>query len=573
MPGPIIVRPGQRIDEPQPAALGPALTLSVTSNAPARFEELYDRREHKWNPKYVFPSEYKLHLNMSRVRPTAQRPLRWHIESLENRFRPIDIEQTRSERVVELGFVTFRVRGVTARLPLAGPVRVTVSSPSGALRTPREYVINVRDYLVVSIGDSYSSGQGNPDQEGVPTVGSEALCELTTLRMIVDKLHDALEEVPGLGELVNAGEEILDGLIEIGEEFVSLFTGEDEFIHMDPPPVWLKPLAWRSLKSSPALAAQSARRPYGRLITFVSVAQSGAEIEDGLLRPQRDFRNVGQIDEVVEMLRNPRDPSQLLRPVDVLMMSIGGNDVGFSGTLSDMTTEKIIIGMLWSTGATQREVRDRIETSLRELPAKYDRLNDVIRDKLDPKVVLIPEYPTALFDGKGGRPTDGCGLFEITGPQGVSKSDAALIEVMGNRLNDVVRDAAARNDWTVATGVARQFKRHGYCSGQSYFVFAEESCNRQDDLEGTMHPNRAGTRVVAQLLGDALRRALDRLDADATSGVRRPPRRPALATAEESPTRTRRPSGGSGRTRSGRPLTSARQLTRSAQRSSGRGPA
>ncbi len=528
--------PAQQVGAPQQALPGPALTLRASSNAPIRFEELYDRRTHKWRPAYVFPSEYRLELNLTRVTPTAARPLVWRIESLENRFRPIEIRQTQTEQSIELGFVSIRLGGVTARLPAAGPVRVTVTGPgAGPTRT---HTVNLRDYLVVSIGDSYSSGQGNPDQDGIPTVGSEAICEMTTLVMLVDKIHDALDEAGPVGEAIN---DFLEGVVDIGEAFVDLFTGGEEFVHMDPPPVWLEPLAWRSLRSSPALATRAAQmKGRARLTTFVSVAQSGAEIETGLFNPQRDFRNVGQIDEVVELLRDPRNPGRLRRPVDVLMMSIGGNDVGFSGTLSDMTTEKVLIGMLWSTGATQREIRGRVERALRGLPAKYDRLNDVIRAKFDPKAVLIPEYPTALFDGKNGQPTNGCGLFDITGPQGVSKSDAQMIEELGDRLNTVIREAARRNDWNVAAGVADEFRRHGYCSGQSYFVFAEESCNRQDDLEGTMHPNRTGTAVVAKRLQEELTKILNRLDADALAGVRIPPRAPALATGGATPSPPRR---------------------------------
>jgi hypothetical protein len=498
---------------------GPAVTIAATSNAPINVEQVYDRRRHEWNKSYVVPSEYRLGLNMTRVRPTPANPLNWRVESLENRFPPIDLIQTGIEEVIP------GRRGVIAKLPAAGPVRVSVTGRG----QPRTNDVNLKDYLVVSIGDSYASGQGNPDQDGVPTVGSSAICEATTLVALVERLHAELKEIPVVGDWVSLLEGIVDALVDLVPSF-----GDGGFIHMDPGPVWSEPLAWRSLKSAPSLAAQAAElRGRARLTTFVSVAQSGAEIDAGLLKPQRAFRPFGQIDEVFEMLRDPRDhrtpPRRLLRPVDVLVMSIGGNDVGFSGTLSDMTTEKVAIGMLWETGATQREIRARIRAELADLPAKYDKLDGVIRDRLDPKAVLIPEYPTALFDGADGQPAAGCGLFDITGPQGVSRSDAQMIEELGNDLNTVIREAAARNDWTVATDIARQFESHGYCSGQSFFVFAEESCNRQDDLEGTMHPNRTGTGVVAKRLQEELTTIFNRLDSDATAGVRRPPRIPAPA--------------------------------------------
>src|SRR4029079_2916993 len=120
------------------------------------------------------------------------------------------------------------------------------------------------------------------------------------------------------------------------------------------PPRWLEPLAWRSLKSSMSLSTQAAElRGWARLTTFISVASSGAEVNSGLLQPQRAFQQTGQIEEVRRMLLNPRDLTQLIRPVDVLMMSIGGNDCGFSGTLSDLTDEKFIVGLLGKK--TQRE--------------------------------------------------------------------------------------------------------------------------------------------------------------------------------------------------------------------------
>jgi hypothetical protein len=214
MPRPIVVRPGQQIDrQPQQAPQVPGLSLSVSSNATTAFADLYNARTHKWNPKYVFPSEYRLRMNMTRLKPTATNPLRWRVESLENRFRPIEIVQT---GLVDQLPIFGGGGGVTARIPSAGPVRVTVSG-QGLGPDPRVYDINVKDYLVVSIGDSYSSGQGNPDRNGIPAVGSEAICEATTLVMLVQKLHDALEEIPAIGEAVEFFEDIFEGLVDIGE--------------------------------------------------------------------------------------------------------------------------------------------------------------------------------------------------------------------------------------------------------------------------------------------------------------------------------------------------------------------
>ncbi len=104
---------------------------------------------------------------------------------------------------------------------------------------------------------------------------------------------------------------------------------------------------------------------------------------------------------------------------------------------------------------------------------------------------------------------------------GVSKSDAAFIEEMGNALNAVVAEAAKRNDWTVAGNIAKDFKTHGYCSAHTYWVGASDSCHQQDDLEGTAHPNAAGTKVVASRLATEIHAILNKLTKDdPQAGVR-----------------------------------------------------
>jgi hypothetical protein len=263
----------------------------------------------------------------------------------------------------------------------------------------------------------------------------------------------------------------------------------------------------------------------------MSVACSGARIDKGLLDAQLSFQKVGQIREVADRLRVPgdhRDHPRFVRDIDILLMSIGGNDCHFAGALSDMTSDNLIIGRLWH-GRAQKEVRNTVEAAIRALPAKYDQLAKEIQSTLHPKVVIVTEYPTAMFDRDDHKPGNGCGLFDLTGPAGaihrlgISASDAAFIEEMGNKLNDVIHAAAGRNGWQVVTGVAAAFKGHGYCSSHPFWRSAEESCNTQDDLEGTMHPNATGARVIAELAGRLVDAELNRLTTkDPAAGVGHP---------------------------------------------------
>jgi lysophospholipase L1-like esterase len=513
----------------------PHVTVSGSSNAPTRFQDIYNAQTHKWAPAYVQPTGYRLSLSLTQSTATLAEPVKWHLESEDQRFGPLELTDNGVRTPGEA------LKGtIIARVPTAGPIKVTATWRGKDTSTK----VDLRDFLIVSIGDSFSSGQGNPDQNGTESVGSRVLCESPTLIKVAEAIAGAKQqgldwvddEVPGLGEIVNLGDQIaslpsdlLSGLADSIADSLGFGGRPEQFVHFSSPAVWLEPLAWRSLKSSPSQAAQAAELPgWARLTTFVSLASSGATVDAGLLGPQYGFQKVGQVEEVRQMLSNPRDLTSLIRPVDVLIMSIGGNDCGFSGTLSDLTSEHFIIGML-GRGATQKDARARIDKALKALPAQYDKVNQHIRKSLDPKAVLIPEYPTSMFDGPDGQPQAGCGVFDLTEGvgeiahyrMGVSKSDAAFIEEMGNKLNTVVSEAAQRNGWIVATGVAAAFKTHGYCAPHGYWVGATESCKQQDDLEGTCHPNAEGTKVVADLLAAQLHAILNDLtQTDPAAGVR-----------------------------------------------------
>ncbi|UWG49908.1 hypothetical protein AArcCO_0584 [Halalkaliarchaeum sp. AArc-CO] len=328
------------------------------------------------------------------------------------------------------------------------------------------------DRLIVSVGDSYASGEGNPDEprRSAPDGGS---------------------------------------------------TG----------PVWLEPEAHRSLQGGPALAAAEFESRFdGNLATFLTVASTGATIDEGLLGPQNAWQNGGQLDEIERTVGN--------RTIDALVISIGGNDVGFADGLKDL-----LYRVHRTRSATVRETEEAIDRLLerhtdangRTQRAKYDRLAERI-DALEPEVreVFVTGYPTGLFDRANGSVGGGCGTFNplpldaiVPGPIGefvsevlpsISKRDARAIKRLGTRLNEAVEEAARRHGWTYVDGIADGFEGRGYCRSKKhrYFVTASETWNDQRNFKGMMHPNRKGHRVYRDRIADELRRKIgDRHDADA----------------------------------------------------------
>ena len=323
--------------------------------------------------------------------------------------------------------------GATLTAPETGTYRIHLRLELETGEETARKSVTIRDRLVVSVGDSYASGQGVPDRAGQP-----------------------------------------------------VFANEVRGCEMAADPVWLEPMAHRSLESAPFRAAAAVEnRTEGDLVTFVSVASSGAEIERGLLDPQHDWQAGGQLEEVARTVGH--------RPIDTLLVSIGGNDVGFSTGLKSLAADPLD----WFREAVESDTA----AAIRELRGAYDRLAGAI-DDLDPESVLLTEYPTAHFDRGGGRVGDGCGVFE-----GISHNDAVAIKRLGQQLNDAVRDAAERHRWAYVGNVAHQFQGHGYCADQSYFVGFTESCDTQGDIQGTMHPNREGLRVAGQCIARELRRS------------------------------------------------------------------
>ena len=357
--------------------------------------------------------------------------------------------------------------GATLIAPDLGRYRVNLrlERTGRDLTASRSFQIR-SDTLIVSVGDSYASGQGVPDRRGIakhPTwpVGALRGCPMKT------------------------------------------------------DPVWVEPGAYRSFRAGPALAAKEFENTNdGDLVTYLSFASSGAEIKKGLLERQRSWQIGGQLEEVKRTVGD--------RPIDALLVSIGGNDVGFVPGLAALTILPDLT----------RHAADRyVQGKITELKEKFEELAEQI-DDLDPEYVFLTEYPTALFDRRDdGTVGGGCGTFNLdlidkiapfeydSVPMipKIDKGDAEAIKRMGRSLNRAVKDAAALHGWTYVDGIAEGFRGHGYCRSGSkrYFVTVSESCNGQGDFYGTMHPNEFGHKVYADRIAAALRRQLHDREAGA----------------------------------------------------------
>lgn len=530
-----------------------AFTVTARSRHPD-VDEDYDADRHRYRDSYVDPARVSYTLDLDafpgsevvdvvivtgpKGKPHAVEVERldlpddavsyeWRIDQRDGPFEEAvstPIEQSTVGGTTGVFGTPYRL---TQEVPEPGvyDVELQVRLESGGGPTTRQ-TVELRDFLVVSIGDSYASGEGNPDRPGEPA-GFD-----------LDAEWWEVVAVPILAfELTAAAFEWGRDLLT--REFTTISQAADADIDMDPAPRWLEAEAHRSLRAGPAVAAglvEDVRA--GDLVTFVSFARSGAEVGNGLFGPRVDddgdsidgwIGHEGELDELRDLAARIGD-----RPIDALVVSIGGNDAGFSGRLTDMVKEDnpFLALSLGDDDASRATAEAKVDAALEALegtasePGALDRLAAAL-DDLDVRQVYVTEYPTAHFertDGDRVRVEAGCGIFSSWFDADIDRADAKLMKAAAERLNGVLRRKAGELGWVYVGGVADGFRGHGYCMGdESFFVGAEGSLVKQGDTKGTLHPTAEGHQVYAGAIAEALRKHTieDRPPAGAAVSVRR----------------------------------------------------
>jgi lysophospholipase L1-like esterase len=382
------------------------------------------------------------------------------------------------------------------RVVVPGPGTYTVSTNTvhtGGLKGPPQiHKLKLQDTLVVSIGDSAASGQGNPDVPGKPKGFDLDIPWWLVL-------------FPEAGLYKLTADAIEWGWEKFKQKATTISRALSLTIAMDPPPTWLEPRAYRSLLSGHARGARLMEDPAaGTVVTFLPFGRTGSEIGAGLLGPRGGgddgwINNIGQIDEVLNTVGRKR--------IGALLIQIGVNDVGVSGTLEDLL--KMDSAQLAPKRfGTKKELQDRIRKAamdnINDLPDRLRELKAEIDGKLNVRHVYLTEYPAALFDGDDGIPKAGCGIFDSsTNLLDLDQSDARLVKDLAQELNRKLKSEAGQLKWFYITGIARGFGGgHGYCAKDRYFRQAEESMVLQGDTEGTIHPNEEGAKLIGRRVAE-----------------------------------------------------------------------
>jgi hypothetical protein len=364
-----------------------------------------------------------------------------------------------------------RVSGPGIELPYPGGAEISVNVVG---EPPIIAEARVKDLLIAGMGDSFASGEGNPNQP-------VAFAENRRFRNMYPERRQN-----------NAG---------------GSARWTDELCH--------RSLYGQQLRAALQIAVENPQAA----VTFLDYSCSGAGIDEGILGPQTYVERIvsgdanaqlaarpvagGERDsqlyrlmrelciEKPEMRRGiPQCPgNRFRRPIDFLLLSVGGNDIGFSNivawaSLRESASASIasFFGATVSASEFSRRMRDI-------LPDAYARLSAVLQSTLpihsaadgvfDPSRIILTAYPDLVTNEAGelcdAAPNDGVEEDRYAANQSLDMfsswltaraSRLAAVREQFAILHKRMRDLAGDHGWTFAGHVYadRMFEGHGFCA-------------------------------------------------------------------------------------------------------------
>jgi lysophospholipase L1-like esterase len=369
---------------------------------------------------------------------------RWTIGGKPNAF----IQQR--NRVTGLPTCTFAFAGFPA---LDHPYRVSVTATRAGQTGTGRVTVTIRDLLVVGLGDSTASGEGNPDH-GV-----------TLVRWQDRRCHRSAK-----GFEAQAAARLESANAKSSVTFVPL-------------------------------ACSGASITTGMLGPYAGIAPSGGV----RLAPQVD---------AMKALIGSRRVDAVLVSIGINDLGFGnvarfcfddGVDARTAATVDCWTKP-------YPTAASPTTLRAFVRARAAALPGRYARLADALQKAgIPPARVYVTEYPDATRDGRG-QPCDPLIPYLDSRPFGyavrgtITRGEAveAEDELVGP-VNAALKTAAAAYGWHVVSGIAAQSATHGLCAARPWFVGVSESLITQHDVLGTLHPNALGQQAIAAAVLAALK--------------------------------------------------------------------
>lgn len=341
---------------------------------------------------------------------------------------------------------------VIPRVPFAldravSGVRVEVTLPDG--RTLTDGNVSVDDVLVVAMGDSFASGESNPDRPVTFSASRQMIYDPVQARddQVAARKVEPQNRAAVFGLASSSGFDpklLPRRLLEDETRGLSYRLSSPEFAaaFAKAGPRWLSPDCHRSQYGYPfRIGLQLALENPHRSVTLISLACTGSEVTEGLFLDKKAREGAAnavaraQLDQLAELMcRGARTqaasytlpvyasgstqistrivaktwcaPQSRKRPIDTVLLSIGGNDVGFSALLLYAMTEGAS-DLAPIAGAIGQQIRFSPQVSrlyMDQLDKRMKALRDALQDGfgVPPQRVLQTAYEPIQFDENGG---------------------------------------------------------------------------------------------------------------------------------------------------------------------------
>lgn len=397
--------------------------------------------------------------------------------------------------------------------------KVTIHSPSGDKQVGFEIPA---DRLIVVMGDSYASGEGNPDaavadRGFVTSLDGPPIPVDNNAVWMSERCHRSMWAGPmraGI-QMAQKTERVEDGVTiqhRGGVTVISTACSGAELAHLV---IGEKGYEGR-MTFGQMKSAHLGFENYEKLPLF----RTATSEHWGRLKPQ--------LQDVLDLL----DTSSPSGP-EALLLSIGGNNIGFGNIIVDFMLKK---------GLPNKETQKKHARNIEQLSNAFPPLLQQIEDKLKPENVYLMAYPdpTRLARPKGaGADAEycSCSVGTFTGLSAAEKKDLLCIDEKENKyasndillkLNGQLAKVASRNGWyfvhgmeqepflagfTAAPRALPQFDTHAWCADDSrrWLRTYVDSYRLQELIpdnfvlsSGTMHPNANGHEAYMAILQDAM---------------------------------------------------------------------
>lgn len=358
---------------------------------------------------------------------------------------------------------------VNLRVRYGRPTVATVdmSSSEGTQRVFTE--IAVRDILIAGLGDSVASGEGNPDRP--VALSDEGFCFRSYLGTAASQYYRPSRAGYKGGRACEAPD--------------SLAVWQRQSA------LWFNPACHRSLYSYQTRTAMALAVRYPHIaVTYLPLACTGATIADGLFGSQRardclpskagggcQGKVNGQLAELREALTaaKRRQPD---RQLDLVLLSIGANDIYFSGLVADVIVDTTTERALFRRSGVLASVDDARSAMMRDLPQGFAKLREALKPLVNGDLarVVYTAYANPTLTNGGAPCPGGRAGFDIhpsfnAQPQRL----AAVSNFVENEFLPQLRGLAlceggilCRNPradrMTFVDGHQQSFASHGFCA-------------------------------------------------------------------------------------------------------------